>query len=241
MPLTSGEPSSAGKSPRHSGGSKRSAPSGPSEQYPSRQSGWRKTAETRLAWPASGYAPAAKGAFAKAASGSKGYGPFHPPRKVYFDPMNKGDTIGGLTFTGKVIGKALVMRCGFCGHQDLFTSHRLANARQALKAGKRVGCGCLRGQGSKGAPKGSKGAPGPRDTGIKVGDVFGRLTVLPGRIKAVRGRENYFAYPVLCSCGNSDSARGSELKSGKKKSCGCGQGVKQKGQAAPLAASSSSP
>lgn len=53
---------------------------------------------------------------------------------------------------------------------------------------------------------------------IKVGDVFGRLTVLNPGPKANDGRTTW---ECKCACGNTKVVKGKYLKRGETKSCGC--------------------
>jgi hypothetical protein len=61
---------------------------------------------------------------------------------------------------------------------------------------------------------------------IKIGDKFGRLTVLS---KNNQKNNGYTTYKCICDCGKEHNARGRSLRSGQIKSCGCSKkGIKHK-------------
>lgn len=85
--------------------------------------------------------------------------------------------------------------------------------RSSLVRGDTRSCGCLRRENSRGLGK-DRRARGS----LVPGAVFGRLTVI--RETEERKFKNV-VYECRCQCGNITHVRGSELKSGNVKSCGC--------------------
>ena len=103
--------------------------------------------------------------------------------------------------------KGLWYRCRCqCGNETVVR-------RSSLVRGDTRSCGCLRRENSRGVAK-DRRARSP----IAPGAVFGRLTVI--RETEERKYKNV-VYECRCQCGNIKYVRGSELKSGNVKSCGC--------------------
>ena len=103
--------------------------------------------------------------------------------------------------------KGLWYRCRCqCGNEAVVRRSSLVN-------GSTRSCGCLRRENSRGLAK-DRRARGS----LAPGAVFGRLTVI--RETEERKFKNVVD-ECRCQCGNITHVRGSELKSGNVKSCGC--------------------
>lgn len=103
--------------------------------------------------------------------------------------------------------KGLWYRCRCqCGNETVVR-------RSSLVSGATRSCGCLRRENSRGVAKDRRAR-----SSIAPGAVFGRLTVI--RETEERKYKNV-VYECRCQCGNIKHVRGSELKSGNVKSCGC--------------------
>ena len=85
--------------------------------------------------------------------------------------------------------------------------------RRSLVSGATRSCGCLRRETSRAVAQERRAR-----SSIVPGAVLGRLTVI--RETEERKYKNV-VYECRCQCGNITHVRGSELKSGNVKSCGC--------------------
>ena len=103
--------------------------------------------------------------------------------------------------------KGLWYRCRCqCGNETVVR-------RSSLVSGATRSCGCLRRETSRAVAKDRRAR-----SALVPGAVFGRLTV----IRETEEREfKNVVYECRCQCGNITHVRGSELKSGNVKSCGC--------------------
>ena len=102
--------------------------------------------------------------------------------------------------------KGLWYRCRCqCGNEAVVR-------RSCLLEGKTKSCGCLRRETSR------NNAMTKTHNKIENGTVFGRLTVLRETEERAFGN---VVYECRCQCGNITHVRGSELKCGNVKSCGC--------------------
>lgn len=114
--------------------------------------------------------------------------------------MNKyiGETIRDFKVLDRINDKQFEVQCIHCGIKKTLTMQTL---RAGLKQqGNSCLCECTR-------------------SGIKPGDVFGRLTVLHRDIEnIIYGR---ITFVCQCECGNIVSVKGKDLKSGNVRSCGC--------------------
>lgn len=102
--------------------------------------------------------------------------------------------------------KGLWYRCRCqCGNEAVVR-------RSCLLEGKTKSCGCLRRETSR------NNAMTKTHKKIENGTVFGRLTVIRETEDRAFGN---IVYECRCQCGNITHVRGSELKCGNVKSCGC--------------------
>lgn len=128
--------------------------------------------------------------------------------------LQPGQVFGRLTVLEEVPApteyteyKGLWYRCRCqCGNETVVR-------RSSLVRGATRSCGCLRRENSSGVAKDKRAR-----SSIAPGAVFGRLTVI--RETEERKYKNV-VYECRCQCGNIKHVRGSELKSGNVKSCGC--------------------
>ena len=131
-----------------------------------------------------------------------------------YERLKPGQVFGRLTVleeapapTEYITYKGLWYRCRCqCGNETVVR-------RSSLVRGDTRSCGCLRRENSSGVAKDKRAR-----SSIAPGAVFGRLTVI--RETEERKFKNV-VYECRCQCGNIKYVRGSELKSGNVKSCGC--------------------
>lgn len=85
----------------------------------------------------------------------------------------------------------------------------------ALRSGHTKSCGCMRGKALM-----NDGVK----TGVKVGDIYGKLKVVERLVQTVQGS----CWACVCSCGGRLEARGKDLRNGNTTSCGCAKRESQK-------------